>query len=457
VQSAQTQSGYCEEVSTEDRRKIDAQLERMLVHPLFRQSKRLPAFLRFVVQESLLHGTDGPPKERTLGIAVFGRRPDYDTATDPVVRVTATELRKKLAQYYYEEGHFDEIRIERPPGSYLPKFRKSAANVDSDAREAEDLQQRLESSAGLHAGTVEANLAAADHAAIELQPRQAEISVASDALLPGESRNEVGHGAAKIAAPLPDGSASSFWRIASFILAAMLVATLGGYIPLSGVSHHSSLTRFWSSFVGKSPQVLIVMPVITHGENVDAKPSDVSVAGNLSIEDTNIAARVAARLEMLNSPYRLVSAPELNFGDLRGVPAVLIGALDNVWTMRRGKTLPFAFEESPDGRTGRIVDTQDPGHRSWSIDITTPHTHITKDYGIVARYRDTMTGEPVLILAGISSQGTQAAGEAVTNPEYIDVVLGSAMKASSNFEVIVETEAIDGRSGPPRVVASRTW
>jgi hypothetical protein len=440
MRSLQSQSEHAEDVSAEDRRKIDAQLERLLVHPLFRQSKRLPAFLRFVVEESLLHGADGPPKERTLGIAVFGRKPDYDTATDPVVRVTATELRKKLAQYYYEEGHLDEIRIELPPGSYLPKFRKSATNASSDRQIDET---RPEPTPAPDAPAL------AEHATTE-QDALAETTLAQESeASPAKAEQDLPHPGNHLV--------NSKWRVASMVLVIALLAALAGYIPLTSSYRASSISRFWTAFAGRSPQVLIVMPVIPHPDASALRPSDVSVAGNLSIEDTNIAARVAAQLEMRNSAYRLVSASELNFGDLRGVPAVMIGALDNVWTMRLGKTLPFAFEESPDERTGRIVDTQDPGHRSWSIDITTPHTHITKDYGIVARYRDTMTGEPVLILAGISSQGTQAAGETVTNSEYMDAVLGSAMKTSSNFEVIVETEAIDGRSGPPRVIASRTW
>lgn len=436
MQSTQTQVGYCEDVTGEDRRKIDAQLERLLLHPLFRQSKRLPAFLRFVVQESLTNKGDGPPKERTLGIAVFGRKPDYDTATDPVVRVTATELRKKLAQYYYEEGHLEEIRIELPPGSYLPKFRKSTVEAIPPAAGQEELQQ----SSPLFAAEPEL----IDH-----------VLEQESSLITGTAMHEQ-------SAPVPAeiaqvSSRRSVWQLTLAILAAVLLGALTRYVPLPFASHGSSISRFWSSFVGKSPQVLIVMPVIASEEHMPARPSDASVAGNLSIEDANIAARVAAQLEMQKSPYRLVSASELNFGDLRGVPAVLIGALDNVWTMRLCKGLPFAFEESPDGRTGRIVDTKDPAHRSWSLDITTPHLHITKDYGIVARYRDSMTGEAVLVLAGISSQGTQAAGETVTNPEYLDSAFASAIKTNSNIEVIVETAAIDGRSGPPRVVASRTW
>ena len=49
-------------------------------------------------------------KERTLGVEVFGRPPDYDTNADPVVRVTAAEIRKKIAQFYHER----QPRVGRP-------------------------------------------------------------------------------------------------------------------------------------------------------------------------------------------------------------------------------------------------------------------------------------------------------------------------------------------------------
>jgi hypothetical protein len=97
-------------------------LERILSSPLFRKSKRFPNLLRFVVERSL-HGHSEPLKERTLGVEVFGRAPDYDTNLDPVVRTTAVEIRKRIAQYYHEEGHQNEIRIDFPAGSYLPEFR----------------------------------------------------------------------------------------------------------------------------------------------------------------------------------------------------------------------------------------------------------------------------------------------------------------------------------------------
>ena len=105
-----------------ERSAIREQLERILASPLFKNSKRYPNLLRFVVERAL-EGHTEPLKERTLGIEVFGREPDYDTNLDPVVRTTAVEIRKRIAQYYHEASHESEIRIEFPPGTYMPEFR----------------------------------------------------------------------------------------------------------------------------------------------------------------------------------------------------------------------------------------------------------------------------------------------------------------------------------------------
>src|SRR5579884_505523 len=100
---------------------IREQLERMLSNPLFRHSKRYPTLLRYIVERTL-EGSLIDLKERTLGVEVFGRDPNYDTNSDPVVRVTAGEIRKRIAQYYHEPGRENEIRIELLPGSYVPDF-----------------------------------------------------------------------------------------------------------------------------------------------------------------------------------------------------------------------------------------------------------------------------------------------------------------------------------------------
>src|SRR5271154_751896 len=104
-----------------DRAAIEEQLERLLSNRHFSHSRRFPAFLRFVVEKTLSGSTDAV-KERALGIEIFGRCADYDTSSDPIVRVTAAEIRKRIAQYYQEPGHDLEIRVMLPAGSYVPQF-----------------------------------------------------------------------------------------------------------------------------------------------------------------------------------------------------------------------------------------------------------------------------------------------------------------------------------------------
>jgi hypothetical protein len=125
-------------VSKADKNEIRAQLERILADPLFQNSKRYPGFLRYVVSQTL-EGHVDQLKERTIGVQVFGREPDYDTSLDNVVRSTAGEIRRRLAQYYQEPAHRSEIRIDLPTGSYVPHF---ASAVSETVKEPEPSVKR---------------------------------------------------------------------------------------------------------------------------------------------------------------------------------------------------------------------------------------------------------------------------------------------------------------------------
>ena len=76
-----------------------------------------------MLSSELLLGHCEELKERTIGVEAFHRSADYDSSADPAVRIAATEVRKRLAQYYYEPGREQELRIELPVGSYVPCFR----------------------------------------------------------------------------------------------------------------------------------------------------------------------------------------------------------------------------------------------------------------------------------------------------------------------------------------------
>jgi hypothetical protein len=108
-----------------DRKPVQLELERILASRRFRSGQRCRNLLRYVVERTLA-GDLQALKERTIGVEVFDRAPDYDTHRDPIVRATACETRKKLAQYYQERASEAAVRIELLTGSYVAEFRECA-------------------------------------------------------------------------------------------------------------------------------------------------------------------------------------------------------------------------------------------------------------------------------------------------------------------------------------------
>ncbi|HUQ52084.1 MAG TPA: hypothetical protein VM692_07665 [Gammaproteobacteria bacterium] len=96
---------------------VRAALERILASRCFEQAARSSKFLRFVVEQTLA-GQGDRLKGYTIAIEVFGRPPDFDAQSDPLVRVEAGRLRRRLTEYYADEGRNDAVRIELPRGSY---------------------------------------------------------------------------------------------------------------------------------------------------------------------------------------------------------------------------------------------------------------------------------------------------------------------------------------------------
>jgi TolB-like protein/Tfp pilus assembly protein PilF len=100
---------------------IRAHLQDVLSSDAFKGGKRAQDFLQLVVEHALAGRLDNL-RERMLGAEMFGRPIDYDTANDAVVRVKATEVRKKLAQYYQSQQSPPSVRIQLQAGSYVPQF-----------------------------------------------------------------------------------------------------------------------------------------------------------------------------------------------------------------------------------------------------------------------------------------------------------------------------------------------
>lgn len=97
----------------------------MLASPIFVRARRAQSLLRFVTRETL-EGRAETLNGHAIAAAVFGKSPDFDPSTDPLVRVEARRLRSKLCEYYATVGASDRVVIELRPGSYVPMFRVAA-------------------------------------------------------------------------------------------------------------------------------------------------------------------------------------------------------------------------------------------------------------------------------------------------------------------------------------------
>jgi hypothetical protein len=393
------------------------QLKRLLAHPLFTNSKRYPVLLAYAVEQTLL-GHAGELKERTIGIEAFGREPSYDVNLDPVVRTTAAEVRKRLIQYYYNPKHAGELIIEMPVGSYVPTFREPIVPSDPAATE------------GVVAESAQAR--SAHSVAAPVPP-----------------------------APVEEAAAKASLFQLSWFGVALAIALLAGFSfgRIKSPPQPSNFQRFWEPITSASSRITYClgapMDAIDHEQFHLSQGGPVN--GGLDVSDVTTLARSIVPLVHRHDAFRVVSASQTPFAELRESPFVLIGAFDNIWTMRITQDLPFGFES--DNGVRKLVDRKSVRPRFWTLQWQAPDTKLARDYAIVARIHDNVTGQPVIILAGILGEGTEAASEVVSNPVYLDAMLKKAPKnwEELNLEAVIETNVIENNPGPPNVLAVETW
>jgi hypothetical protein len=125
--------------------------------------------------------------------------------------------------------------------------------------------------------------------------------------------------------------------------------------------------------------------------------------------------------------------------------------------MRVTQDLPIGFEY--DNHLHEVVDRQKVPKAVWALEWQVPGKSVARDYAIVARLHDKVTGQPVLILDGILGEGTEAASEVVSNSIYWEAMLKMAPRNwdGLNLEAVIEANVIEGHPGPPTVVAVETW
>jgi hypothetical protein len=413
-----TAAGRLAGLSDEERTAIQEQVGRLLANSHFSQSRRFPSFLRYVVEKTLA-GQEDALKERTLGVEIFGRAADYDTASDPIVRVTAAEIRKRIAQYYQDPGHESELRVSLPPGSYIPQF-------------------HWPETAKQNGGT------------------QAAIISLTPALVVDQALKEE---------PGRVSRWNWFWRPAAAVVLALLCV---GAAFLWQSAQRSPFNFFWGPVIHSNEPVLFCVADQSQYSAINLRDAEdptrqTLLKDNLTaiiIDDLNPIVRLAGLLQANGKKYSLKGEGTTDLTDLRNGPTIFVGAFDNAWTLRMTKSLRYHFANNPEMTEFRIVDSTNPSRPGWTVNrLQQMTTNNYRDFAIVARFNDSTTGKLAIVAAGVSRGGTRVAGEFLTEPANLAQLERAAAREGNkkNMEVVLSTQIIDGEPGTPKVEASYFW
>jgi hypothetical protein len=397
---------------------VSKQLVLLINHRAFKSSKRLIAFLEFVVGQAI-EGSADRIKERTIGVEVFDRKPDYDTSTDHIVRTAASELRKRLAAYYGEDAHRMELHIDIPQGSYIPRF---------------TLPQPV--------------------------PTLEKLPVRTENVLPVNTPSD-GHELAR------HGRQRS-WLVSILVLLIIFAVATASLVRRSGTPQ----SRFWKPVIKNSSSVLLVAGNVSNGppkttyEGIDVTPSPPpnSEFGfpSVAFGDAVAMSRMGNFLETKGKTVEMRQESAVSFDDLRAKPSVLIGLFNNAWSLRLARPLRFSLAMDAQQHLIYIRDRVNPASRTWSVVATDrvgamearASGRSTIDYALISRIVNSETGTPVVIVGGLYMYGTKAAGDFLADQNLEGLASSIPLDSDQkNLQIILQTSVTEGVPGPPKVVA----
>jgi hypothetical protein len=376
---------------------VREQLGRILASREFHASKRSRDFLQYVVEKALAGQTDDL-KERTIGMEVFGRPSSYEPSSDATVRVKAGELRKRIASYYSGSGAGDEVRIDLPPGGYVPEFSYAVAPAGDTAQSAVTPARRS-------------------------------------------------------------------WLLAVWAMI-LLACIAGGFLYVRArTAGQGALARFWGrAFAPNSAVILCISPVPVYGLHPDVETArrmpktadDFVLLPNNFVGAGDVLAlgRITSMLADMRKGYHIRMGNEVSFHDLRDSPAVLIGYSYTKWN-ELNEALRYRIAAS--SRPPVITDYGKP--TQWTLPNLKADRTTDEDYAIVARLPHKDTSEMLVIVAGITEYGSEAASDLVTDEDRLAAALRGLPDGweRKNLELVLHVRVISGAAGSPTVVAAHSW
>jgi hypothetical protein len=397
-------------LSKEQKNVVLQQLTCILGSEFFHGSQRCSQFLDYSVHYVLDGRSRDELKERTIGLEVFHRRTDYDTAQDNIVRVTANEVRKRLAQYYGKIGPGKGPIFALKSGSYAVDFRWSS----------EDL-----------------SLAGAGAEPVVGEPELPPMEVGQRNAHPFKVK----------------------WLMVFLGLLLLVVLPAVAFYMRSRAT--DIIQSVWSPILeNPRPALLVISQPIAYrpssNQGQPTGPDDRMIPlpdAFTGIGDAYALADIAKVLSARKKDWNLLAGNSTPSQALRDGPIILIGVHANQWTSNLMDSQHFVF-----GATNVIYDRSRQG-TAWSLEHLSPDWKTAEDYAIVSRVTISETGQPVMVIAGLTNYGTRAAGEFVTDQTLLAAAMQQAPEdwKHKNFEFVLHTKLIGNTPERPTVIAAHFW
>jgi hypothetical protein len=378
-----------------------ALVERIAASQHFQSSARLKDFLLYVASCSL-RGAPEEVTEHFIGIKVFHRSPGYNSAEDSIVRTHARLLRQKLADYFQNEGSWEETVIEIPKGHYLPVFRPRLPVAASQpaSKTPDDDSDAAKRNGGIR--------------------RRLQFLVITVVVLCVAG---VGWWGTRkwLSLRAHPGAVSSvvdrFWQ------------------PF--FSENSSLVIYSNAlFVGNSTSGLRYAPYATYANAAMAKNYVDTYTG---VGELNSVYELTRLFDDHHASFTLKRSLLVTWDEAKQRNLIFIGSVAENPALRvMPNTMDFALTAGH-GFSGIVNHTPRAGELPL---YSRPEHPLTKDYAIVALLPGLEPGRRTLVFSGLMTFGTQAAVEFACHPEGLEQLVRGAADPSGTFrpfEAVIET------------------
>lgn len=447
--------------SEEDLALLQQHLKEVIEGAAFRGSHRSGQFLKYVVEQAIANHFDCL-KERVIGVELFGRSPSYDTGDDAIVRVTASDVRKRLLQHYGQYGTTSKFRISLPLGSYIPEITlEPHSNGDGN-------QERP--------------------ASVEAHATPHGVGTPSDSRPDSPVTSIAVRGAVQSAVTQVEGTSRRTWLTAILLLTALNLAVWG--ISWRHMDHQAAAPAAilpWSVFFD-SPHAIHVITsdpdiaeiqqyvggeistsdyanhhLIPNPDNMTPEVQhfwDVIMGGEkASFVDVKIVAKIAALAQAHAKGIDVRPARNVQMSDLQTDDNfVLLGSpRSDPWSALFSNQLDFRFTFDK-GSGQEIISNFRPRPNEAAQYVPTALGGATgESYAIIALVQNPDQNGQILLLAGANAEGTETAGRLTTDTSRFAAALkGCGISPTGplkHFELLLKLNTMAGSPNDPHVEA----